>query len=43
MPDSVSEERRKLVQNYGAEVKIVHDDGDIGACIKECIDTALFE
>ena len=37
MPDSVSEERRKLVQNYGAEVKLVHDEGDIGACIRKCI------
>ncbi len=41
MPDSVSEERRKLVQNYGAEVKLIHDAGDIGACINECIRTAL--
>ena len=41
MPDSVSEERRKLVQNYGAEVKLVHDEGDIGDCIQRCIRTAL--
>lgn len=41
MPDSVSEERRKLVQNYGAEVKLVHDEGDIGECIQRCILTAL--
>lgn len=41
MPDSVSEERRKLVRGYGAEVKIVHDEGDIGACIEECIQIAL--
>ena len=41
MPDSVSEERRKLVQNYGAEVKLIHDAGNIGDCIKECMDTAL--
>lgn len=40
MPDSVSEERRKLVQNYGAEVVLVHDAGDIGACIMECAATA---
>jgi len=40
MPDSVSEERRKLVQNYGAEVILIHDDGDIGACIAECAATA---
>lgn len=37
MPDSVSEERRKLVQNYGAEVILVHDKGDIGECIEECL------
>lgn len=41
MPDSVSEERRKLVQHYGAEVKLIHDAGDIGACIDECLQTAL--
>ena len=40
MPDSVSEERRKLVSHYGAEVILIHDDGDIGACIQECIATA---
>lgn len=36
MPDSVSVERRKLVKHYGAEVIIVHDEGDIGKCIDEC-------
>lgn len=41
MPDSVSEERRKLVRHYGAEVILIHDDGDIGACIDECLQTAL--
>ena len=41
MPDSVSEERRKLVKHYGAEVILVHDAGDIGACIEECLQTAL--
>lgn len=41
MPDSVSEERRKLVRHYGAEVILVHDDGDIGKCIQKCVDTAL--
>ncbi|MBQ8084484.1 MAG: cysteine synthase A [Lachnospiraceae bacterium] len=41
MPDSVSEERRKLVRHYGAEVRIIHDAGDIGACIEECLNTAL--
>ena len=40
MPDSVSEERRLLVGHYGAEVVLVHDAGDIGACISECIETA---
>ena len=37
MPDSVSEERRKLVRHYGAEVVTVHDEGDIGKCINDCI------
>ena len=41
MPDSVSEERRKLVKHYGAEVILIHDDGNIGACIEECLETAL--
>ena len=41
MPDSVSEERRKLIKAYGAELVLVHDDGDIGACINECLETAL--
>lgn len=41
MPDSVSEERRKLVQNYGAEVILIHDAGNIGDCIAECMETAL--
>lgn len=41
MPDSVSEERRKLVHAYGAELVLVHDDGDIGKCIEECLQTAL--
>ena len=41
MPDSVSEERRKLVRHYGAEVSLIHDDGDIGRCIQQCVDTAL--
>ena len=41
MPDSVSEERRKLVQHYGAEVMLVHDAGNIGDCIDECLQTAL--
>ena len=41
MPDSVSEERRKLVQQYGAEVILVHDEGNIGKCIEDCINLAL--
>ena len=41
MPDSVSEERRKLVKHYGAEVILVHDDGNIGDCIEECLRIAL--
>ncbi len=41
MPDSVSEERRKLIRHYGAEVILIHDAGDIGACIDECLQTAL--
>ena len=36
MPDSVSVERRKLVEHYGAEVRLVHDDGNIGDCIDRC-------
>ena len=41
MPDSVSIERKKLMEHYGAEVRLIHDDGDIGACIDECLNTAL--
>ncbi|MBR6509947.1 MAG: cysteine synthase A [Clostridia bacterium] len=41
MPDSVSEERRKLVEHYGAEVILVHDAGNIGLCIEECLNIAL--
>ncbi|MBR3438533.1 MAG: cysteine synthase A [Clostridia bacterium] len=40
MPDSVSEERRKLVRHYGAEVILVHDAGNIGKCIEECVQLA---
>ena len=42
MPDSVSEERRKLVKGYGAEVILVHDDGDIGACIARCMEPVSY-
>ncbi len=41
MPDSVSEERRKLVEHYGAEVILIHDAGNIGACIEDCLQMAL--
>ncbi len=41
MPDSVSEERRKLIKAYGAELVLIHDDGDIGKCIEQCLETAL--
>ena len=41
MPDSVSEERRKLVKHYGAQVRLVHDAGNIGDCIDECLRIAL--
>lgn len=40
MPDSVSVERRKLVKHYGAEVILIHDDGNIGECIEKCVETA---
>lgn len=41
MPDSVSEERQKLMRQYGADVILIHDGGDIGKCIDECLQTAL--
>lgn len=41
MPDSVSAERRLLVEHYGAEVILVHDAGNIGLCIEECLNMAL--
>lgn len=41
MPDSVSEERFKLVRHYGAEVILIHDDGNIGLCIEKCLELAL--
>ncbi len=41
MPDSVSEERRKLVEHYGAQVILVHDEGNIGECIERCLKLAI--
>ena len=41
MPDSVSAERRQLIEHYGAEVILVKDEGDIGKCIENCLNTAL--
>lgn len=40
MPDSVSRERKLLVEHYGARVILIHDAGNIGECIDECIKTA---
>ena len=37
MPDSVSRERRLLVEHYGATVDLVHDAGNIGECINQCV------
>ena len=37
MPDSVSEERRKLIKRYGAEVVLIEDRGNIGECIDNCV------
>ena len=36
MPDYVSHERSMLVKHYGAEVILIHDDGDIGKAIENC-------
>jgi len=41
MPDSVSQERRLLVEHYGAKVILVHDAGNIGDCIDECVKLSL--
>lgn len=41
MPDSVSEERRKLINHYGAELILIHDDNNIGECIDGCLQTAM--
>ena len=40
MPDSVSHERKMLVEHYGASVILVHDAGNIGDCIAECANIA---
>lgn len=40
MPDSVSRERSLLMKQYGAEVRLVHDDNNIGECIDRCIEIA---
>lgn len=40
MPDSVSKERKLLVEHYGAKVILIHDAGNIGDCIDECVKTA---
>ena len=41
MPDSVSVERQKLMRHYGAEVVLIHDQGNIGDAIEKCLQTAL--
>ncbi|MBR6614722.1 MAG: cysteine synthase A [Lachnospiraceae bacterium] len=41
MPDSVSVERQKLMRHYGAEVILIHDEGNIGDAIEKCLQTAL--
>lgn len=41
MPDSVSVERKKLMRHYGAEVVLIHDEGNIGEAIAKCLETAL--
>ena len=41
MPDSVSEERRILINHYGAELILIHDDNNIGECIDKCLQTAM--
>ena len=41
MPDSVSIERKKIMQHYGAEVVLIHDEGNIGDAIARCLEAAL--
>ena len=40
MPDSVSQERRFLVEHYGAKVLLVLDVGIIGVCFVVCVQMA---
>ena len=40
MPDSVSEERTKIMRLYGAEIRLVHDEGNIGECMERCLKLA---
>lgn len=40
MPDSVSRERKMLIEQYGAQVVLVQDNGDIGECMEKCIELA---
>ncbi|MBR4220409.1 MAG: cysteine synthase family protein [Victivallales bacterium] len=40
MPDSVSEERTKLMRLYGAEIRLVKDNNNIGECIDRCMKLA---
>ena len=41
MPDSCSEERRKLMALYGAEIVLVEDRGNIGECMERCMEKAF--
>lgn len=40
MPDSVSVERRKLLQQYGAELILIPDRGNIGEAMERCLQKA---
>ncbi len=40
MPNSVSSERKKLMELYGATVVLIEDNNDIGKAINECIERA---
>lgn len=41
MPDSVSEERTKLMRLYGAEIVLVKDNNNIGECMERCMAKAF--